>query len=69
MSAPPVRPELGMRRVTCVRILVGDYPVRYEVVGMADRLPVVRPVPRRVATALIASGIPAVVRRRPVLAA
>jgi len=69
VTTSPVRPELGMRRVVCVRILVGARPVHYEVVGMADRLPVVRPVPRRVATALIASGIPSVVRRQPVLAA
>ena len=69
MSTLPVRPELGMRRIVCVRVLVGGLPVRYEVVGMADRLPVVRPVPRRLAAALIASGVPSVVRRRPVLAA
>ena len=69
MRTTPVPPELGMRRIVCVRVLVGASPVRYEVVGMADRLPVVRPVPRRVAAALIASGVPSVVRRRPVLAA
>ena len=59
-----VRPDLGMRRVSCVRVVVGDTSVRYEVVGIADRLPVVRPVSRRVASALIASGTPSVVRRR-----
>ena len=64
MSAPVAGPELGMRRVVCVRIVVDDRHVRYEVVGMADRLPVERPVPRRVATALIASGVPSVVHRR-----
>ena len=58
-----------MRRVACVRILVGDPGVGFEVVGMADRLPIVRPVPRRIATALIAAGVPAVIRRRPPLAA
>ena len=54
-----------MRRVVCVRIYVGDGPVRAEVVGTADRLPVTRPVPLRVARALIASGTPSVVRRSP----
>jgi hypothetical protein len=52
-----------MRRVVCVRILVGGPSVRAEVVGTADRLPVVRPVPLRTANALIASGVPSVLRR------
>ena len=58
------RPDVGMRRVSCVRVLVGPSALRAEVVGTADRLPVVRPVPLRVARALIAAGTPTVVRRR-----
>jgi len=63
MAIAAAPPELGMRRVVCVRILVGGPSVRAEVVGTADRLPLVRPVPLRTANALIASGVPSVLRR------
>ena len=64
MGSAPDRPDVGMRRVTCVRIVLGGPSVRAEVVGTADRLPVVRPVPLRVASALIAAGTPSVFRRQ-----
>ena len=56
-------PEVGMRRVRLVQICVGDDKVRYRVIGITNRLPIVREVPRRLANALIASGSPWVVRR------
>ncbi len=56
-------PEVGMRRVRLVQICVGGDKVRYRVIGITNRLPIVREVPRRVANALIASGSPWVVRR------
>ena len=61
---PPVdEPEVGMRRVRLVQICVGEDKVRYRVIGITNRLPIVREVPRRLANALIASGSPWVVRR------
>ncbi len=63
MGTRPPGPDLGMRRVVCVRVLVGGRRVRAQAVGSADRLPVVRPVALRVARALVASGIPSVFRR------
>ena len=52
-----------MRRVRLVQICVGEDKVRYRVIGITNRLPIVREVPRRLANALIASGSPWVVRR------
>lgn len=63
MGIQTAGPDLGMRRVVCVRVVVGRRRVRAEVVGTADRLPLVRPVPFRVARALVASGVPSVLRR------
>ena len=61
---PVDAPELGMRRIRLVQICVGeDRTVRYRVLGITNRLPIVREVPRRLANALIASGSPWVVRR------
>ena len=53
-----------MRRVVWVRLLIDDHHVRAEVEGTADRLPVVQPVPLRVANSLIASGTPSVIMRQ-----
>jgi hypothetical protein len=64
MANATAPPEVGMRRVLCVRVVVGGTPVRAEVVGAGDRLPLVRPVPLRVARALIDSGVPSVLTRR-----
>ncbi len=64
MATATAPPELGMRRVVCVRIVIGGAPVRAEVVGAGDRLPLVRPVPLRVARALIDAGVPSVLTRR-----
>ncbi len=59
----PGAPEVGMRRVRLVQICVGGDKVRYRVIGITNRLPIVREVPKRLANALIASGSPWVVRR------
>jgi hypothetical protein len=55
--------ELGMRRVRLVQICVADDGVRYRVLGITNRLPIIREVPRRMANALIAGGSPWIVRR------
>ncbi|MCA1683279.1 MAG: hypothetical protein LC685_04745 [Actinobacteria bacterium] len=60
---PVAAPELGMRRVRLVQVCVGGDVTRYRVLGITNRLPIVREVPRRLANALIASGSPWVVRR------
>ena len=52
----------GMRRVSFVRIVVGDGRTRCEAVGTGHRLPTVRPVSIEDAMALAASGVPTVVR-------
>ena len=57
--------SLGMRRVAWVRITIEPAAVRAEVVGVGHRLPVTRPVPLVVAAALVADGIPSVVRHHP----
>ena len=61
--ATAAAPEIGMRRVRLVQICIGDDGVRYRVLGITNRLPIVREVPRRLANSLIASGSPWVVRR------
>jgi hypothetical protein len=56
-------PASGLRRVQWVRIdLTGDAP-RAEVAGIANRQPVVQPIPLRTAEALSAAGVPTLVRR------
>lgn len=55
-------PELGLQRVSWVRVHVGGHGVRCEVAGIAHRRPVVRTVSLRTATALAAGGVPLVVR-------
>lgn len=65
---PPTTPAdvpLGMRRVAWVRITIESNTVRAEVVGVGHRLPVTRLVPLPVAAALVAGGIPSVVRHHP----
>ena len=55
-------PYLGLRRVYWVRVACGgDGPARCEVSGLGHRLPVTLPVPLATASALIASGVPAVI--------
>ncbi len=55
--------KLGLRRVLWVRIVIGDEGSVCDVGGIAHRRPVVRRIPLSTATALVASGVPAVVRR------
>jgi hypothetical protein len=52
----------GFRRVDWVRFLVDQDAVRAEAVGVGYRLPVARPIPLSVATALVAQGTPSVTR-------
>ncbi len=52
----------GLRRVDWVRFLVDHGDVRAEAVGVGYRLPVARPIPLSVATALVAQGTPSVTR-------
>jgi hypothetical protein len=64
MSRLRVRKELsgvtGLRRVDWVRFLVDLDAVRAEAVGVGYRLPVARPIPLSLATALVAQGTPSV---------
>jgi hypothetical protein len=50
----------GLRRVDWVRFLVDPDAVRAEAVGVGYRLPVARPIPLSLATALVAQGTPLV---------
>jgi hypothetical protein len=52
----------GFRRVDWVRFLVDQDAVRAEAVGVGYRLPVARPIPLAVASALVAQGTPSVTR-------
>lgn len=52
----------GMRRVSFVRIVVVDGCTRCEVVGTGHRLPTVRAVSLDTALALVAGGVPSVIR-------
>jgi hypothetical protein len=54
----PGVPELGLQRVRWVRITLEPSGPRCQVAGMAHRRPVVRAVPLRTATALLAAGVP-----------
>lgn len=54
---------LGLRRVSWVRIVVGPDGPRCDVVGTGHRRTHIRRVPLHTATALMAAGVPGVVRR------
>lgn len=56
-------PELGLRRVNWVLIVMDDDVPRCQVAGVGHRIPVRRTVPLRTAVALIAAGTPYTVRR------
>lgn len=51
-------PELGLQRVRWVRILADQAGTQCTVAGIAHRRPVVRSIPLRTATALLAAGVP-----------
>ncbi|MGH9178592.1 MAG: hypothetical protein ACRD0N_08575 [Acidimicrobiales bacterium] len=55
---PQAAPQLGLQRVHWVRITVGPSGPVCLVAGQAHRRPVVRSVPLRTATALLAAGVP-----------
>jgi hypothetical protein len=55
-------PELGLQRVSWVRIVLRPGGASCEVAGVGHRRPVLRTVPLRTATALLAAGVPGVVR-------
>ena len=55
-------PELGLQRVNWVRIVLRSGGASCEVAGLAHRRPVLRTVPLGTATALLAAGVPGVVR-------
>jgi Lon protease-like protein len=67
MSRLRVREEqpdvTGLRRVDWVRFLVDLDAVRAEAVGVGYRLPVARPIPLSLATAIVAQGTPSVTQR------
>lgn len=63
MRAATVDPALGLRRVSFVRVRLGDSWVRAEVVGVGHRWPRTLTVPLSVAARLAADGVPIVVRR------
>lgn len=58
-------PELGLERVNWVRVVHGPAGARCHVAGIAHRRPVLRRVPLRTASALLAAGVPGVVRSAP----
>lgn len=58
----PCDPALGLRRVSYVRVRLGEAWVRAEVVGVGHRWPRIVPVPMSVAARLAAEGVPVVVR-------
>ncbi len=64
MGGHPYAPELGLRRVSWVRVVVNDHESTAEVFGVGSRLPVVRRVTLGTALALAARGIPTVVHDR-----
>lgn len=51
-----------MRRVSWVRISVGDGRTRCDAVGIGHRLPTVRRVSLDTALTLVTSGVPSVIR-------
>lgn len=68
----PITGTAGVDRVSFVRIEVGNTSPTCHVVGTTRRRPVMRRVPLATATALMAQGVPSVVRHpsssRPVAA-
>ena len=68
-QAARLLPALGLQRVNWVRILVQEQGTRCQVAGIAHRRPVLRTVPLRTATALMAAGVPGWVRPAPEAAA
>lgn len=54
--------DLGMRRVSFVRVVLADGAVTAEVVGVGHRLPVTRRVSLATAADLAAGGVPTVMR-------
>lgn len=56
--------DLGFKRILAVRVWTGAGPTRYEVEGVVRRLPVTRPVTARIATRLVAAGVPLMIRDR-----
>ncbi|MDP9402994.1 MAG: hypothetical protein M3P85_06590 [Actinomycetota bacterium] len=63
-TSPAVRtgPEVGLRRVSWVLIIMDGGVPRCQVEGVGHRLPVRRTVPLATAVALIAAGTPYAVR-------
>jgi hypothetical protein len=62
-SSPTATAALvGLRRVDWVRLLVDDDHVGAEAVGVGYRLPATCPISMSVATRLIRSGVPHVIR-------
>jgi len=55
-------PWVGMRRVDFVRIAVADQELTAEAVGVANRLPAVRPISLADAVSLSEAGVPTVLR-------
>lgn len=58
----PSMPDVGLRRVEWVRLLVGPRGTRAEAVGVGHRLPAAIPVSLRTATQLMRAGTPLIVR-------
>lgn len=54
-------PDVGLRRVSWVRVVVGADGARCHVAGLLHRRPVVLAIPLSTATGLIDAGAPAVV--------
>lgn len=54
----------GMRRIHWIRIVDDGSTLTAEAIGIGHRLPVVRPIPLSVASALAARGVRTVVRSR-----
>jgi hypothetical protein len=54
-------PDVGLRRVSWVRLVLGADRTRCQVAGLLHRRPVVLAIPLATATALIDSGVPAIV--------
>ena len=55
-------PEVGLRRVSWVRIVFSDGEPVCEVAGIGHRVPAIRRIPLSTAAALAAAGVPTVVR-------
>ncbi len=53
---------LGMRRITWVRVIWGRRDARAEVHGIGHRLPRTVQVPMAIASALVHTGVPLILR-------